>query len=413
MENQKKKKANLGGKESGITLVALVVTIVVLLILAGITIVYVLGDNGIFKLAQDAKNKTEEAIQNEQDDFNNLKDYMDEALGKVEIPEGLEVGSTVTYNPSGSYKWLHKYCSSTKAEKAEDGTTDAYDLLESGTGKSFEISEWKVLSIDEATGKVELVPSSPTTGAVYLGQAQGYNNGVKLLNDACSNLYGNNQKGITARSINIEDIEKYMTQEALTGTNGAHNYVETNSNTKYGNQVSNAYTSSKSYPFIYAKEKKAFINGSTPTDATLDLSDTLDRFIERSEGTSTTANIGAITTATSIQPYLTYWYKNATSMQTAFLEYTKKDNTKVKYYDLIIPQGTATSFWMASRCVYPNSGSCAFVLSNVDTGSVSSCITYTSVTLASNNSLPLFPVVTLSSKLVKPETDGTFAVNLE
>ena len=59
-------------KSSGITLVALVVTIVVLLILAGITIMYVMGDNSIFKKAQEAKNKTEEAMQNEQEYLNNL-----------------------------------------------------------------------------------------------------------------------------------------------------------------------------------------------------------------------------------------------------------------------------------------------------------------------------------------------------
>ena len=33
-----------------------------------------------------------------------------------------------------------------------------------------------------------------STGTVYLGQAQGYNNGVKLLNDACSSLYSNASK---------------------------------------------------------------------------------------------------------------------------------------------------------------------------------------------------------------------------
>ena len=41
--------------ENGITLIALVVTIVVLLILAGITITYVLADGGIFSSARDAK----------------------------------------------------------------------------------------------------------------------------------------------------------------------------------------------------------------------------------------------------------------------------------------------------------------------------------------------------------------------
>ena len=42
-------------EENGITLIALVVTIVVLLILVGITLTYVMGDNGIVKKAQDAK----------------------------------------------------------------------------------------------------------------------------------------------------------------------------------------------------------------------------------------------------------------------------------------------------------------------------------------------------------------------
>ena len=41
--------------ERGITLIALVVTIVVLLILAGVTITYALGDNGLFGSANKAE----------------------------------------------------------------------------------------------------------------------------------------------------------------------------------------------------------------------------------------------------------------------------------------------------------------------------------------------------------------------
>lgn len=41
--------------ERGITLIALVVTIVVLLILAGVTITYALGDNGLFGTAKKAE----------------------------------------------------------------------------------------------------------------------------------------------------------------------------------------------------------------------------------------------------------------------------------------------------------------------------------------------------------------------
>ena len=42
-------------KQKGITLVALVITMVVLLILAGVSINLVLGDNGIIKRAQKAR----------------------------------------------------------------------------------------------------------------------------------------------------------------------------------------------------------------------------------------------------------------------------------------------------------------------------------------------------------------------
>ncbi len=45
----------------GITLIALVITIIVLLILAGVSIAMLTGDNGIITQAKEAKEKTEEA----------------------------------------------------------------------------------------------------------------------------------------------------------------------------------------------------------------------------------------------------------------------------------------------------------------------------------------------------------------
>lgn len=45
-------------KENGVTLVALVITIIVLLILAGVTLAMVMGDSGIFTKANTAAGKT-------------------------------------------------------------------------------------------------------------------------------------------------------------------------------------------------------------------------------------------------------------------------------------------------------------------------------------------------------------------
>lgn len=52
-------------KERGITLIALIVTIIVLLILAGVSIRTLTGDNGILNRAETAKELTEKAIAKE------------------------------------------------------------------------------------------------------------------------------------------------------------------------------------------------------------------------------------------------------------------------------------------------------------------------------------------------------------
>ena len=62
IKTAKKQKLKEG---KGITLIALVITIIVLLILAGVTIATLTGDNGILKKAGDAKTQTEQAKEDE------------------------------------------------------------------------------------------------------------------------------------------------------------------------------------------------------------------------------------------------------------------------------------------------------------------------------------------------------------
>ena len=98
----KERKEKIGKKSqsniNGITLVALVVTVSILLILAGITLTYVLGDNGIIKLAQKAKEETEGGIQNEQDELEILVNILKEEYGNNIGNENGE-GSGGTTNP--------------------------------------------------------------------------------------------------------------------------------------------------------------------------------------------------------------------------------------------------------------------------------------------------------------------------
>ena len=94
-------------KNKGITLVALVVTIVVLLILAGVSINLVLGNNGIIAKAKDAETKSAEASQNDLIGMNELAQQLEEQIngstgsgngGKPE-PE------TVPYLPSDDFHY--------------------------------------------------------------------------------------------------------------------------------------------------------------------------------------------------------------------------------------------------------------------------------------------------------------------
>ena len=70
-------------RQKGITLIALVVTIVVLLILAGITIGTIFDDNGIIEKAQEAANATEEAAKNDQAAINGLLNEMDSIINGI------------------------------------------------------------------------------------------------------------------------------------------------------------------------------------------------------------------------------------------------------------------------------------------------------------------------------------------
>ena len=70
-------------RNKGVTLISLVVTIVVLLILAGITIGTIFNDNGIIKKAQEAANATEEAARNDQAAINGLLNEMDSIINGI------------------------------------------------------------------------------------------------------------------------------------------------------------------------------------------------------------------------------------------------------------------------------------------------------------------------------------------
>ena len=92
-------------RENGITLIALVITIIVLIILAGISISLILGDNGIVEKAKQAKEQTEQAKLNEEKGLNEAVKYVEnmesengENLDLTPTTKNLKVGEYIKYD---------------------------------------------------------------------------------------------------------------------------------------------------------------------------------------------------------------------------------------------------------------------------------------------------------------------------
>ena len=425
-------------KNAGITLIALVVTIIVLLILAGITLSLALNNNGIFKRSKNAATAYSEAEKAEREELDRIAGEMDEVMGiypPLEIPDDLKEGAEITYKPEGTFHWDAELASSYANDGSTtdgiasnvglDASTSDYDVVDMqlATGEeiptgseNMNIEKWRVVSLNKETGEAVIVPTASTlkidgvqSGYVVLQGAQGYNNAVKLLNDACSALYGNPKKGITARSISMEDIEPLLNATAL--ETAKNNYTPSYGNrhtTEYSGyrDSEGSYTTNKFFPAIYASEKNSIVNGILNSNG-LGLSKQ-NSYITRTGsvkvGSNTYTATNGFVEPTSIRPEQTYYYMNAETFATALGDKNK---------EIILPKGEQTVYWVASRCVSVYDHYCSFDVRYVDGGGLYNYYMYTSGGYANNYFAGLFPVVTLKSGVISGDaTEGyVFSLN--
>ena len=74
-------------RNSGITMITLAVTIIVLMILAGVSLNSLVGDNGIITMAQKAKENILLAQTEEQKQLNELYKELEQNLGDINLDE--------------------------------------------------------------------------------------------------------------------------------------------------------------------------------------------------------------------------------------------------------------------------------------------------------------------------------------
>ena len=179
---------------------------------------------------------------------------------------GIEVGDYVNYTPDSA----EAYSKSKLAESITGSSSNSADLAQDKLN-------WQVLRIYD-DGSMDLI-GSPTSKKVYFQDVLGYNNGVYVMNDICESLYSKKSKGITARSVNLEDMEKWLTDDVLNadgtvktkgGKTARAEYEKRDVGSSYLYGQPQKYTGKHSYkPDIYGKtENESDKYYSTPTTNT-------------------------------------------------------------------------------------------------------------------------------------------------
>ena len=277
MKESIKQKRNL--KQKGITLIALVITIIVLLILAGVTIAALSGPNGILSNANKAKEQTTESGAKEKiniaigGSYNSTGDFDSERF-KEEISNlggtiEEETEETITVNMDGYESMIDKengkiqevvdrtginvgdYVNYTPDDNTEPYTVTV-EMAGSGGGmgqpqKLHQVkSEWRVLK-KYSDGSIKLM-SEASSNDLKLSGVAGYTNGVTILNEIAERFASRGD--IKARSINYEDIEECLTDK---GKEQRDNYSGYSGGPLYGH-TQTYMNGKKGYPNLYQQE---------------------------------------------------------------------------------------------------------------------------------------------------------------
>ena len=403
----------------GITLIALVITIIVLLILAGVTIATLTGDNGILKQADKAKTETtmgeeKEAIglayngakteklggvitagdlntqftkngtkatasgeETIKVDFETGRSYTLDDHGKIEewidIAKYVKVGDYVDYNPTITTK---------------DGTTSvetsklSYSspigkATEHGNGNSVqnftatEKTRWRVLSIEN--GVVELISEnvikSDTNANFGLSGARGYLYAERELNEVCK-IFGYGYGADTTKGGSYTTggpIDKQITGKME--ETGARSITIEDINKKAGITEADYTTLNSSYGSITNPTSNVYyptVNGDSTT------------------GTSTS--------------------KGVKNLKDTYYDYNKSEIENTDIQNMLFNG----NYWLASRCFYIYSSYAGFNVRRVDgdyANSGSLCGGHSSYMSEFASTCAVRPVVTLKSDIIDVSTN--------
>ena len=305
-------------KERGITLVALVVTIIIILILAGVTLNIALSENGLLKKAQESTEKYKQAQNEEEESVSDIaKVFYNDYVGKYVTGYSLESNSTVC-----------TIGTQTSGIESEQLFTKDIDM------------QWRIWDYDGTT--LRLISDKPTSNKLHLKGVAGYNNGLWAMNEICRKCYTDQSipnEYIEVRSLRKSDIEKvcnynYTEYEQKSDTDNNTVLIHFGEAKKYNTnfQAPKMWTEHDiNWNYKYDKSTKMGIGNSDCKNPW-----------EQEFGSDTDTELGITTKDTEFkQSYDSHDY-----------EETEFDNPK--YYEMIFKNGNGEkieNYWLAKRIV--------------------------------------------------------------
>ena len=409
-------------ERNGITLIALVITIIVLLILAGVVITTLTGDNGILGKAKTAKTTNDEEKAKEQIKIAVMGSYgkdgelnyddLTKNLGQIGITElpdtasyplevtldgvsaTIEANGEVNFTTSGGYTQTGDTITSPDGKTMKVGDYVDYDpTLEanasdltytSKTDKTGADSDqefnaetyknaeygWRILGVSK--GKLRLISGEFVGAGNYtngsrtyytLKGQKGYINGIEELNKI-SAIFGHGKGAEKATSITAEDINE------ITGYDPATAKCEEGNFNEYGNKVT------------YTKEGETKLSSSATNGQKWSGTQNTLNYYDKSNKTFKTLTSG------STQITSTFYYYNPTTLNTKqekptqgvdengvyntiyqilFGKYAvNKDSYEISF----VGTGTQPRYWLASESALTVKNGVTWGLRRVNDGKV-------------------------------------------
>ncbi len=193
-------------EEGGITLLALIITIVILLILTGVSIKTINNSKLIEKTADATKiyNEAETNETNTLQEYENILDDINNTQTVGDFIDEIQIGDTIYYEPQNKESYIANDTDTGRVPGQISG--DSTSANQNLTAENCKLTNWKVWKIDKKSRTIEIVSTEPTKAYLILQDANGYNNGPEILNSICDKMYSDRDKGINSRSMNAYDI---------------------------------------------------------------------------------------------------------------------------------------------------------------------------------------------------------------